>query len=151
MVKSMIFLSLYAVAGVGSWGAYSFISEQDTSLDTLTKIAHEYKSDLKSQITEEESSNIVYRWKDAKGTWNYEDAPYSELNFKDYEDELKFLQALKESQRANQKSTEKEDVVAKSDSDSPISQIQKLFQDAKNVEKLLNVRKEQMDQITNSN
>ncbi|MDH5256390.1 MAG: hypothetical protein OEX07_00215 [Gammaproteobacteria bacterium] len=145
MIKSVLFLSLYTAAGIGSWSAYSFISDQDTSLNSLTKLAAQVQPALTGKDSPD-SSNIVYRWKDYKGNWTYEDSPYSELSFENYEDELKFLQNLKQTQHS-QIEGNKDNEVPPLASVSAFGQIKKLFDDARNVENLLNLRKENMDKI----
>ena len=152
MIKSILFLSLYTVAGVGSYGAYSFISKQDSSLNSLSAIvsqATHFNPEIE-KIINPETSNIVYRWKDHKGNWNYEDAPYSELTFKNYEDELKFLQKLKETReqiRQNPSKNENAIIASTSESASPIDKLKKLFEDAKNVQNLVDIRKDTIDEI----
>lgn len=90
MLKSMLFLSLYIIAGAGSWGAYIFISEKDASIKNLTQIAKDLVPEIELN-PKKENSNIVSRWKDYDGNWNYEKAPYSELTFNNYDEELKKL------------------------------------------------------------
>lgn len=145
MIKSVLFLSLYTAAGIGSWSAYSFISDQDTSLNSLTKLAAQVQPALTGKDSPD-SSNIVYRWKDYKGNWTYEDSPYSELSFENYEDELKFLQNLKQTQHSQIEGNKDKEVPPLA-SVSAFGQIKKLFDDARNVENLLNLRKENMDKI----
>ena len=150
MIKSVIFLSLYTAAGIGSWGAYSFITEQDSSLDSLSKLAAQIQPVTKS-AEEQDVSNIIYRWKDYKGNWNYEDSPYSELSFDSYEDELQFLKKLKESREAITSNKTNTNELAQTDPESAsvLGQLQKLFADAKNVEKLLDQRQQTLEEMVN--
>lgn len=152
MIKSMIFLSLYTAAGIGSWGAYSYISEEDASIKTLSNLVTEQigpKIGIES-TTDPKTSNIIYRWQDYKGNWTYEDKPYSELTFDNYEDELKFLQKLKENREQLAANPNKNSNIA-SDDLSPFEQIKKLFADAKNVQNLVNIRKEEIDKVAKNN
>lgn len=90
MFKSILFLSLYIIAGVFSWGAYSFLSEEDASIESLAKMANELAPEV-NLTSKKETTNIVSRWKDYDGNWNYEKAPFSELTFNNYDEELKNL------------------------------------------------------------
>ena len=148
MVKSVLFLSLYTAAGIGSWGAYSYIAEEDASINTLRQIVSEQISTRTETQADSKVSNIIYRWQDYKGNWTYEDAPYSELTFDNYEEELKFLQKLKNNREEVLADPNKNSNISDTDTDlSTIDQIKKLFADAKNVQNLVNARKEEIDAI----
>jgi len=151
MIKSILFLSLYAAAGIGSWGAYSFISEQDSSLISLTKLATQLQPKLLNHQTEDET---IYRWKDNSGNWNYENTPRPEHNFDSYKDELITLQKFQKEQTLSnlgEKQTASSTTLPSSESEllSPATHIQKLFKDAENIQNLVNDRKKQLDEITN--
>jgi len=143
MIKSVLFIFLYATAGIGSWSAYSFISEQDSSINSLTKLAAQIQPELADKKSTD-TSDIVYRLKDYTGNGNHEDSPYSELSFDNYEDELKFLKNLKKEreQTTSHISEETDTVLA---SVSTVAQIKKLFNDAINIRHLLEIQKHNTD------
>ena len=143
MIKFVVFLSLYAAVGIGSWSAYTYMTNQDTSIDSLKRFITKIQPLIE---TDNEKNNSIYRWKDYQGNWNYENTPFAELKFDDYEEELKFLKNLQKSQN---KLITKENTTTETVSLSNVGQVEKLLKDAKNVEKLLAERQKAMDKILN--
>lgn len=144
MIKFVVFLSLYAAVGIGSWSAYTYMTNQDTSIDSLKQFVTKIQPLIE---TNSEKNNSVYRWKDYQGNWNYENTPFTELKFDSYEEELKFLKHLHKSQN---KFIAKESTNPETLSLSTVGQVEKLLKDAKNIEKLLAERQKAMDRIVNN-
>ena len=92
MFKSYIFASLYTVVGMTGWGAYSTISTEDTSLNTIKQIA----TDALSSGESKPLPKTLYRWKDHEGNWQYGQIPTSDINEinETYEKELALLRKL---------------------------------------------------------
>lgn len=90
MFKSYIFASLYTVVGMTGWGAYSTISSEDTSINTIKEFAT-------NALTSDDEPNplpkSLYRWKDHNGNWQYGQVPTTDINAS-YEKELALLRKL---------------------------------------------------------
>lgn len=91
MFKPVFFLSLYTIAGLTGWGAYSTIANKDTSIDAIKQYAATVSS---SDQTVTGVSKSIYRWKDHKGNWQYGELKENPNQIKEYEKELSLLRSL---------------------------------------------------------
>jgi len=149
MIKPLIFTSLYVLAGIAGWGAYSVISEENTSLEQIAAIAK--VANEKFLGATEEKKNI-YRHKDENGTWVYSEKPVKQSTNNNYEKELLFLQSLPQEVlptnaiKANPELVQKIRQVAKQENGSS-----KLMNEAKRVADILEARTDLLNEISFGN
>lgn len=93
-MKSLIFLSLYIVAGVSGWAVYHYTLVDDgaATMDIAAMVPESLKG--------ANEAKSLHRWQDESGKWQYANERPAELNAKvqeqaaNYVDELNALKAL---------------------------------------------------------
>ncbi len=151
MIKAILFLSLYTIAGIGSWSIYSYIANEDTSLDALAKLANTQLSHNsgQQQAPAPQLTNIIYHWREYEKSTESKNTNYAELSFQNYEEELKFLQKLKENQDKALKKPTNTAPTENTENRSTLELVSKLFAEAKNIQHLINSRTEQINAPNN--
>jgi len=143
MIKPAIFLTLYALVGVTGWSTYQGITT-DKNLDTgLNQLTHQF---TKTSTNKPEDTNF-YRWKDYQGDWHYETLGFPAVSENKYENELNFLRSLPKEALPIEFDISEEDENLLGDIPG-LREIAELINNAKQLETLLQARKENMDAIS---
>ncbi len=148
MLKSVLIASMYTGLGLATWGAYTVISQQDTSIETIKSAAKQANQKLKYSLRE--TNPPVYRHKSKNGVWVYTDKPLDPAIANSYDQELQLLRSLpQEAMPTNAfpttpQTTSKKNLPA---TDEPRYKLSRLMQEAKNVVKMLEERNQAINNI----
>ena len=148
MLKPILFTSLYAIIGVSGWNAYSIISEQDTSVASITDYAKQTNDKLHRAI--QGTNKPIYRYKDEHNNWIYSDKPLDPTVTGNYDNELAFLRSLpKEAMPTSSfEVSQLTKTVATQESVNPEKlNVKDLMQEAKKVVKMLEDRNDLLDSL----
>lgn len=146
MLKPLVFTSLYALAGISGWGAYSVIDEQDTSINTLATLAKTTNEKIINSI--HKNDKHVYRYKNEDNEWVYSDKPLDPNVSNSYKKELEFLQSLpQEAMPTNAFKTIPQATNLIQQVASGETNVSKLMAEAKRVAKMLEDHNELLDDV----
>jgi len=87
MIKPLVFISLYTIAGLGGWEAYTNINKDESS--EKTALVEEHAIEFVSPV-----NKTIHRWKDHKGKWQYSDTVKTVKSYDSYAKELQLLRNL---------------------------------------------------------
>jgi len=134
-------------------------AEQSTNpiMNGLSKVRAWFKdaSEPLQQIKPDKNATKVYKWKDQSGEWHFSNTPPpAGLNssVKTYRSDVNITQAPPPALVEEKSETTTKSITAIPDSPSPLlpitdpGRVEQLIEDAKNVQKLVNDRKKNIDQ-----
>lgn len=149
LFKPFLIASLYTAVGLSGWSAYSFISQGDTSLDSIKSFAIETNDKLTNSFKEDNTP--VYRYKDENGRWTYSDKPLEANVANSYDKEMQLLKSLPQEVMPTKAFTTNPKVFIGHDSSGePESKMSELMKDAQNVVKMLEDRNQFINDLSST-
>jgi hypothetical protein len=156
-------ISIFALAGLfvfkqpngQVWlSADSFIPNTEKISEAINFSSNKLQQIFKNDLPENNSTNKVYRWKDSNGQWNYSDKAKAPIE----SDEVIFdpkdiivLPAFDVPSVDSSNSKEKHDRTPSKTFISSPSKVLELYQDANNVQKLMDSRQKNMSKAIKDN